>query len=120
MAERSEKVCGSKKMNRFHAEPWMTILHGDERSSFYYHLGKVLVKERELLKRGQIIAYKGPTGYSSPNRNQMISYPQLQLEININGNRANQESLRMICPNPNNKWWWPVGCENGYKKLAEK
>ena len=101
-------------------EMWLTILHGDGNSSFYYHLGKVVVKERELVKKGQVVAYTGATGYSSPNRNQMITYPHLHLEINIKGNRANPELLNMTCPSPTSKWWWPVGCEEFYKDKKEK
>ena len=96
-------------------EIFLTLTHRDKVSSFYYHLGRVVVKDRESVKQGQIIAYTGQTGYSSPARNQLITYPHLHLEIYRDGNRINPEALQMTCPAAQSIWWWPVGCEDAYK-----
>jgi hypothetical protein len=96
-------------------EIYLTLIHRDKFSSLYYHLGKVVVKDRETVKQGQIIAYTGQTGFSSPARNQIITYPHLHLEIWQDGNRINPEKLKMTCPSAQSAWWWPVGCEDSYK-----
>jgi len=97
-------------------EIYITISHGNGYSAMYYHLEKVVVQEREKIKRGQIIAYTGRTGYSSPARTQMITYPHLHLEVYKDGNRINPENLKMTCPTGNGDWWWPVGCADSFGK----
>ena len=97
-------------------EIYLTISHGNGYTSYYYHLGNVVVKERAAVKRGEVIAVTGRTGYASPARTQMITYPHLHLEIYKDGNRINPEMLDMKCPSPASQWWWPVGCEDSYKK----
>lgn len=97
-------------------ELFVIINHNDGRNVWYYHLGKIVVSEKEVVQRGQIIAYTGRTGYSSPARNQLVQYPHLHLEVFQHGVRIDPESLGMTCPIQESKWWWPVGCDEPVKK----
>ena len=56
----------------------VTIDHGNEEKSFYAHISKILVKEGQLIKKGQIIAKVGETGNATG--------PHLHLQISIDGN----------------------------------
>lgn len=100
---------------------YVMVNHGDGRSAMYVHLGEIIVGERQTIKRGQIIAYTGRSGYDYPGAREttgkQVSYPHLHLEIFRHGSgiRINPESLPLTCPSSDSRWWWPVSCEEFYK-----
>lgn len=96
-------------------EIYLSIDHGEAYTALYYHLGKVLVAEREKVKQGQVVGFTGRTGYSSPARDGLVQYPHLHLEIWKEGGRINPEILGLKCPGSEHQWWWPVGCKEAYQ-----
>ena len=57
------------------------IQHGEEFDTYYAHLSKFAVTEKQRVKSGQIIGYVGNTGYSTG--------PHLHFEVRQNGERVN-------------------------------
>ena len=64
----------------------LIIDHGEKTLSVYKHNKKVLKKQNDLVRAGEIIAYSGDQG-------QLSSGPHLHLEIWINGAPINPELL---------------------------
>jgi len=99
-------------------EIYLTVQHGDGVSAMYYHLERVVVNERQRVRRGELIGYTGPTGYSSPARERMVGYPHLHLEVYRDGDRFDPAKLNMTCPDQGGRWWWPVACEASHRSRA--
>ena len=57
------------------------VKHGYGYTSFYAHLSKVLVREGQRVKRGDLLALSGRTG--------LVSGPHLHYEVRLNGMRQN-------------------------------
>ncbi len=100
-------------------EMYLTVMHGGGVSAMYYHLGDIIVAERQRIRRGEVLGYTGPTGYSSPARDQMVGYPHLHLEVYRDGDRVDPAKLKMTCPDQLGRYWWPVACESFHRKSAQ-
>lgn len=74
----------------------ITIEHVDGYSTFYAHLEKLLVKEGQQVKQGEVIALSGTTGISTG--------PHLHYEVRKNGEAIDfeKEDLGMNTANPAN------------------
>ncbi len=72
---------------------FLKIKHGNSVETMYCHCQKLLVKEGDKVKKGEVIATEGTTGYSTG--------PHLHFEIRIDGISYNPEYILKDLPNEN-------------------
>ena len=86
-------------------------------TTYYYHIGDIKVAKGDEVKRGQQIARLELTGVAGPQPNApIINYPHLHFEVFKGDEMIDPETLKMTCPGGGGEYWWPIGCDEFYKK----
>lgn len=64
---------------------YVVLLHSDGSETFYYHCSKILVKEDDIVRAGDVIALVGTTGWSTG--------PHLHFGVRENGKTVNPRTV---------------------------